>query len=722
MKKFILPLLYLGLFFSTSTQNTTAQFREVQSLRNFDGSPLDLYGYNPYYNPIAESPRDFNFNLNFYDIYTLMNLEAAKRNANQTAINNWMRKQENVFKDEINRQLGTNHSNFNDAQRAYFKNFELQNRTLNTRISNLGSNYYTIANTINKTQETNTMQLFALDNFRNAALPDLKNIEINGKKISDMANSGNANYELSMARLTVQNQFAAKEYASAQNSALGVGIYLLHDDQTMINDFVNQHINFYKSKVDLRDKVSLMTLYLTDHLKGNLGPLAYNPYAITIPYFSQHDKLLAMGKAKTPNLNVEALVFAPNYIEDYNCYQRKPNPRGFNDTFTNAQCNARKIELYAIKDRVIEEHKNALYVPGINLGNKLYGSQWTSHQYAGWLRDYLNNSQILQITEFLNRHNNSLESIKVGKEFLAILATGTPLGKSFVQALLNNNENSAIDILLKDATYSYPNCPVPPCLDELEALPAQIVLNAIIGAENLLAAYFEWTTEDEFQGKLMRKAMPKMGIEIPWDVSNTTLGELFTFRISDNKNLVIEYEKSIKEELLLVGLSTLDILALASPGTNAGAFFLVKTGTTKISAATLSSYLKNNKIIIANLANTTLKGGRGFNTFDAFKKAIGQVKPGHVYHHIVEQNGFKSLNKFKFGSKSLHNTKNIIEIPDGAQQLHKRVTGYYQSKPDFTDGKTVREWLSGKDFEFQYQFGIKVLKDFGWDGVYGLIP
>jgi hypothetical protein len=429
MKKFILPLLYLGLFFSTSTQNTTAQFREVQSLRNFDGSPLDLYGYNPYYNPIAESPRDFNFNLNFYDIYTLMNLEAAKRNANQTAINNWMRKQENVFKDEINRQLGTNHSNFNDAQRAYFKNFELQNRTLNTRISNLGSNYYTIANTINKTQETNTMQLFALDNFRNAALPDLKNIEINGKKISDMANSGNANYELSMARLTVQNQFAAKEYASAQNSALGVGIYLLHDDQTMINDFVNQHINFYKSKVDLRDKVSLMTLYLTDHLKGNLGPLAYNPYAITIPYFSQHDKLLAMGKAKTPNLNVEALVFAPNYIEDYNCYQRKPNPRGFNDTFTNAQCNARKIELYAIKDRVIEAHKNALYVPGISLALKLYGAEWATIQDASWLnmKAPFNASHLAMInktTEYLKVNNDGQEYLNFAREAVKAYGNG----------------------------------------------------------------------------------------------------------------------------------------------------------------------------------------------------------------------------------------------------------------------------------------------------------
>lgn len=34
-------------------------------------------------------------------------------------------------------------------------------------------------------------------------------------------------------------------------------------------------------------------------------------------------------------------------------------------------------------------------------------------------------------------------------------------------------------------------------------------------------------------------------------------------------------------------------------------------------------------------------------------------------------------------------------------------------KFDFTNGLTVREWLSGKDFYTQYNFGLDVLRNFG---------
>jgi len=40
--------------------------------------------------------------------------------------------------------------------------------------------------------------------------------------------------------------------------------------------------------------------------------------------------------------------------------------------------------------------------------------------------------------------------------------------------------------------------------------------------------------------------------------------------------------------------------------------------------------------------------------------------------------------------------------------------GYYSSKQYFTDGQTVRNWLKPQSFEDQYNFGIQILKDFGW--------
>jgi hypothetical protein len=36
-----------------------------------------------------------------------------------------------------------------------------------------------------------------------------------------------------------------------------------------------------------------------------------------------------------------------------------------------------------------------------------------------------------------------------------------------------------------------------------------------------------------------------------------------------------------------------------------------------------------------------------------------------------------------------------------------KISGYYSSKQPFSEGKTVRQWLSTKSYEEQYEFGIE---------------
>jgi len=45
---------------------------------------------------------------------------------------------------------------------------------------------------------------------------------------------------------------------------------------------------------------------------------------------------------------------------------------------------------------------------------------------------------------------------------------------------------------------------------------------------------------------------------------------------------------------------------------------------------------------------------------------------------------------------------------------HGQISGFCSSKPDFTGGLTVRDWLAGQSFEAQYQFGIDKLKELGF--------
>ena len=102
---------------------------------------------------------------------------------------------------------------------------------------------------------------------------------------------------------------------------------------------------------------------------------------------------------------------------------------------------------------------------------------------------------------------------------------------------------------------------------------------------------------------------------------------------------------------------------------------------------------------------------QGFNSFSAFKRAMGPAGPGQAWHHIVEQT---PGNIVKFGNQSIQNTSNLLRLNHGAGSIHMKVSGYYSSIRPFTNGQTVRQWLSPQSFQAQYDFGIQTLEQFGW--------
>jgi hypothetical protein len=102
---------------------------------------------------------------------------------------------------------------------------------------------------------------------------------------------------------------------------------------------------------------------------------------------------------------------------------------------------------------------------------------------------------------------------------------------------------------------------------------------------------------------------------------------------------------------------------------------------------------------------------RGFKSFGKFKEVFGEAGEGRAWHHIVEQS-----QQSKFGPDMVQNPQNIAAVAEGAGRVHRRVTGFYNSKqPDLTGSGelTVRQWLNAKSFEEQYGFGLSVLNYFG---------
>ena len=100
-----------------------------------------------------------------------------------------------------------------------------------------------------------------------------------------------------------------------------------------------------------------------------------------------------------------------------------------------------------------------------------------------------------------------------------------------------------------------------------------------------------------------------------------------------------------------------------------------------------------------------VKAEEGFTTYYNLKKSIGKAGDGKQWHHIVEQS---QIRKSGIDAKLIHNPNNVIPL---TQQQHKKISSYYSTKLNGTN-MTVRDYLRGRSFKEQYEYGLNILKRF----------
>ncbi|MFU2078356.1 RHS repeat-associated core domain-containing protein [Avibacterium endocarditidis] len=130
----------------------------------------------------------------------------------------------------------------------------------------------------------------------------------------------------------------------------------------------------------------------------------------------------------------------------------------------------------------------------------------------------------------------------------------------------------------------------------------------------------------------------------------------------------------------------------------------------KISVEQYQAYKKLRNLGLS--AKEATKYSKGFDSFSQFKRVVGPAGKGQAWHHIVEQT---PSNIAKFGANKIHNINNLIKVPHGKGTIHSQISGFYSSKAPFTQGKTVRQWLSSQTFSEQFEFGIEQLQRLGWN-------
>jgi hypothetical protein len=93
----------------------------------------------------------------------------------------------------------------------------------------------------------------------------------------------------------------------------------------------------------------------------------------------------------------------------------------------------------------------------------------------------------------------------------------------------------------------------------------------------------------------------------------------------------------------------------------------------------------------------------GYRSFPAAKRALGSPGQGNVFDHVVEQS---QIGRSGFDPDEIHNPFNMDPVTSGINQAK---ANYYSSIRSFTNGVTVRNWLTGQSFADQYNFGMDIL-------------
>lgn len=75
-------------------------------------------------------------------------------------------------------------------------------------------------------------------------------------------------------------------------------------------------------------------------------------------------------------------------------------------------------------------------------------------------------------------------------------------------------------------------------------------------------------------------------------------------------------------------------------------------------------------------------------------------------HHIVEQ---CQTYKSGFPNEMIQAESNKVILD---YDVHRKISGFYLSKPDWANGVRVRDWLVGQSFEFQTKFGWQIVQTY----------
>jgi len=262
--------------------------------------------------PLVETLDDFSFNWD-YNYNTAFNNLALLEQAKLDELESWYRKQYNLIQDEIEKQLNTSFSSYDQAKKAFFSDIEGKNITRNTPV--LLSKYKKLYNPgRNKNRkylkELKHLQLREIEiragNRYNSQFPYLQAKGVSLKEITSLSKLSELKYDLENA---FGNQISINhEY-----------VYIIEKLDYLGSDFDNEMLNlknkFYKS-FDRWDQLGLMQYLLNyEYYKDILSPPYSTPVELVEFQYSDMATEPVIEEYAKNNRGGGVSLFDPRYPE-----------------------------------------------------------------------------------------------------------------------------------------------------------------------------------------------------------------------------------------------------------------------------------------------------------------------------------------------------------------------------------------------------------------------
>ncbi|MEM7487439.1 MAG: hypothetical protein AAF348_19720, partial [Bacteroidota bacterium] len=303
---------------------------------------------------------EFPFELYFNDIGVLLALQSAIDAAQRAAVDRWLGQQEETFRQEINRQLGTDHGNFRDAQRDFFGKYEENWLELDNRARGITQGFSNVSNRLDTEQEQFTEEFVLIEEWRVLRetcrpIGQLDCDQISDKRVRGVRLGSTTTETLNRLWDDALVDFSEREYESALNRSWAAGLGEINRSGSLLSQMVNNHITYYNQK-GLQDKIFLMTAYLTQYNRRSVGPVTTPLPQYSLPLFWDGSTLAQIGKDNAPSLTGSQSVFQKNFLEDF-----ERHCRGFGSgSAGQVRCFEDLAGFRLLQEQIVNEHMDGL--------------------------------------------------------------------------------------------------------------------------------------------------------------------------------------------------------------------------------------------------------------------------------------------------------------------------------------------------------------------------